>query len=164
MVWAEETIALAKALQSCAICCRIPLGVLCGAMQEHHEYLASIIQSGNFLDLGMLNVAEKDSVAPASEDRAPSSIPRAEQPISITASSMPSTSEPGEATQPEEFTLVPRQRPLPSPGFSHFWANDSDQPPLEQAFWPMHMPWGAQLDFVSFGVHMGDSLTLSSDG
>ena len=50
-------------------------GVLCGAVQELHECLASMIQSSNLLDLEMLDVAEKDPVAPTSEGRAPCQCP-----------------------------------------------------------------------------------------
>ena len=151
MVWAEETVALAKVLQRCTVHSWMPLVVLCRAVQELHECLASVIQSSNPLDLGMLDVAEKDPVPPASEGRSPSLIPQVEPPIGVTVPGEASTLEPGEATQPEGLTLVPRQRLLPPPAFSLLWADESDPPPLVQAGWPMHIPQGAQLDFASLG-------------
>ena len=110
---------------------------------------ASKIQSSDLLDLGMLDLVEKDPMAPTSEGRVPSPIPRAEPPIGVTAPSELNTSEPGEAAQPQELTLVPRERPLPPPGFSLWWADESAPPPLEQAGWTMQIPWGAWLDFAS---------------
>ena len=64
--------------------------------------------------LEMLDVAAKDPMAPASEGRAPLLMSRAEPLASVTAHSELNTSEPEEATPPEELTLVPRWRP-PSP-------------------------------------------------
>ena len=46
---------------------------------------------------------------------------------------------------------MPRQRPLHPPDFFLSWADESDSPPLEQADWPMSIPPGAQLDFISLG-------------
>ena len=86
VVWAEETVALAKALQRCAVCSRMPLGVLCGAVQELHNCFTSVVQSGDIFDLEMLDVAEKDPMAPASEGRALLPMPRAEPLVGVTAS------------------------------------------------------------------------------
>ena len=142
VVRAEETVALGKALQRCDVHSGVPMKVLCRAVLELHECLASIIQSGNLLDLEMLDVAEKDPLAPASEGRAPSPMPRAEPLVGAIVPSELSASEPGEATPPEELTLVPRWRPLPLPGFSLSWADESNPSPLEQADWPMNIPQG----------------------
>ena len=71
MVQAKVTVALAKALKRFTVHSRMPLGVLYRAVQELHECLASVIQSSNLLDLEMLDVAEKDPMAPTSEGRAP---------------------------------------------------------------------------------------------
>ena len=131
MVWAKKTVGLAKALQRCTVHSRMPPGVFCGALQELHECLASVIQSSNLLDLEMLDVAEKDHVAPASEGRAPLLIPRTESLVSATIPSELSASEPGEATPPEELALVPRLRPSPPSGFSLSWADESDPSPQE---------------------------------
>ena len=49
--------------------------------------------------------------------KAPSLMSRAEPLVGVTAPSEPSTLEPGEATPPEELTLVPRWRPLPPLAF-----------------------------------------------
>ena len=62
-------VALAMALQRCAIHSRTPLGMFCGAVQELHRCLASVIESGNLVDLKMLDVAEKDPMAPTSTGR-----------------------------------------------------------------------------------------------
>ena len=78
-MWAEETVALANAVQRCIVHSGMPPGVLCRVVQELHECLTSMVQSGNMLHLEMLDVAEKESVAPASEGRAPLPISRVEQ-------------------------------------------------------------------------------------
>ena len=127
----------------------MPLGMLCRAVQELHRCLTSMIKIGNLLDHEMLDVAEKDPMAPASKGRALSLMPRAEPLVSVTTLSEPSASEPEEAAPPEELTLVPTQRPLPSPGFSLPWMDGSDLPQPEQADWPMNVHSGAQLDFAS---------------
>ena len=101
--------ALIKDLERCAVHSRMPLGVLCRAVQELHECLVSVVQSSDLLDLGMLDVAEKDPMVPTSEGRSPSPIPWEELPIGVTTPSKPHASEPGEATQPEGLALVPRQ-------------------------------------------------------
>ena len=111
-----------------------------------------MIQSGNLVDLEMLEVAEKDQVPAASTQRAPSAMPRVEPPVGVTTPSEPSTLEPGEATPPEELTLVPRQRPQPPPGFSLSWADESDSPPPEQADWPMSIPQGLTVSMRSIQV------------
>ena len=95
MVWGKETVPLAKALQRCAVHLRKPPGALCRVVRELHECLTSVVQSGNMLDLEMMDVAEKDHVAPTSEGRAPSPMPRAEPLVNAIASSELSASEPG---------------------------------------------------------------------
>ena len=107
MVWAKETVALSKLLQRCAVHSGMPPGVLSGVVQEHHECLTSMVQSGNMLDLEMLDVAKKYPLAPTSEGRAPALMPRAEAPVHVTTSSEPSTLEPEEAAPPEELALLP---------------------------------------------------------
>ena len=151
MVQAEETVPLAKALQRCAVYSGIPLSVLCRAVQELYECLPSMIQSGNVVDLEMLDVAEKGHVAPASEGRALSLMPRLEPPVSVTAPNELITLEPEVATPSEDLTLVPRWRPPPPSGFSLQWADESNSPPLGQVHWPMNVPLGSQLDFASLG-------------
>ena len=64
MVRPEEMVALAWALQRCAICSGTPPGMLCGAVQELCRCLAPLLQRGNLLDLTMLDVAEKNLVTP----------------------------------------------------------------------------------------------------
>ena len=94
VVLAEETVALAKTIQRCAVCFGMPLGVIFRTVQELHEGLAPIVQSSDLLDLGMLDVAEKDPVVPASEGRSSSLIPWVEPPIGLTAPSELCASEP----------------------------------------------------------------------
>ena len=112
VVWAEETVALAKALKRCAVHSGMPPGVLWRVVQELCECLTSVIQSGNLVDLEMLDMAEKDPMAPTSEVRALLPMPRKEPLVSVTSPSEPSTLEPEDTTPPEECALVPRWRPL----------------------------------------------------
>ena len=138
-------------LQRYTIHSATPPGMLCRAVQECHEYLTSMIESGNLVSLEMLDVAEKDPMVPASPGRAPLPMARAEPPVSVTAPSKPTESEPEEAAPQEELSLVPRWRPLTTPGlFPHVgrwvWLT-----PPEQVDWPMNIPLEAQLDFAFLG-------------
>ena len=101
----KEMVALAMAFQRCAICSKTPLGMLCRAVQELHRCVTSIIESGDLVDLRMLDVAKRDPVASTSRGRAPLLMPRAEPLVGVTAPSEPTVSEPEEAT--------PHQRNLP---------------------------------------------------
>ena len=62
MVQTEETVMLVKALQRCADHFGMPLGMLLGAVEELHECLPSVIQSGDLVDFKILDVVEKDPV------------------------------------------------------------------------------------------------------
>ena len=161
MVWAEETVALGKALQRCNVHSKMPLGVLCRAVQELCKCLTSVIQSGDLVDLEILEVAEKDPVTHTSAWRTPSLIQRVEPLVSVTVPSELSASDPGEAAPPEELTLVLRQSPLLPPCFYLSWADGSDSLPPEQVDWPLSKPPGAQLDFASLESHTGDYFTYS---
>ena len=90
-------------------------------------------------------------MAPAPTERASLPRPRVEEPIGVPTPSEPTTSEQEEATQPEEFALVPRRRPLAPPEFTLSWADESGPPPLEEADWPMSIPLGAKLDLTPWG-------------
>ena len=70
VVQAEETVALAKALQRSTVHSGMPLRVLCGAVQELQECLTYVIQSGDLFNLEMLDVAEKDPMTLTPEGRA----------------------------------------------------------------------------------------------
>ena len=83
----EEMVALAMAIQRCAVHSRMPPGMLCRAVQELHRCLAPMIESGDQVDLKMLDVARRDPVAPTSTERTQ----RAEQLISVPAPSNPPT-------------------------------------------------------------------------
>ena len=52
--------ALAKVLQRCTVHSGMSPWALCRVVQELCECLTSVIQSGDLLDLEMLDVAEKD--------------------------------------------------------------------------------------------------------
>ena len=147
VVWAEETVALAKALQRCAVHSRMLPGVLCRAVQELCECLTYVIQSGNLFDLEILDVAEKDPMPLTPEGRASS--PRVDPLVGVTTPSEPSTSEPVEAAPPEELALMPRWRPPSPPGLSLTWADEHETPQPEWANWPLSIPPGAPLDFTS---------------
>ena len=93
----KEMVALAMALKRCAIHPRMSPGMLCGVVQELCRCLTSVVQSGDLVNLKMLDVAENNPVASASEGRAPSPIPRVEPLVGVTAPSELSTLEPEEA-------------------------------------------------------------------
>ena len=96
----------------------MPPGMLCRAVQELCRCLALLIESGNQVDLEMLDVARMDPTAPTSTDRAPLPTPRVEQLIGVHTPSDPPAFEPEEVVQPKEMTLV-RRRPLAPLGL-HF--------------------------------------------
>ena len=142
-------VALAMALQRCAIQSGMLPGVLCRAVQELCRYLAPLLEKGDLLDPAMLDVVKKDPMTPAPAERASSPRPRVEEPISVPGPNEPPTSEPKEAGYSEELALVQRRRPLEPPGFTHSWADESGPPPLEDVDWPVSIPLGAQLDLSS---------------
>ena len=110
-----------------------------------------LLERGDLLDLDMLDVVRKDPMTSAPAEKASSLRPRVEKPISVSGSSKPTTLEPEEAAQPEEFALVLRSRPLAPLGFTLSWVDESLPPPQEEADWPMSIPLGTQLDFASLG-------------
>ena len=149
VIWHEEKVALAMALQRCTVHSKMPPGMLCRAVQELHRYLTSVIESCDLVNLKMLDVARRDPMAPTSKGSTPLLTPTAEPPVGVPIPSEPTASEPGEAATPEELTLVPRWRPLAPPGFSLSWVDESGSPLPQQADWPMSVPLGAQLDCAS---------------
>ena len=90
----KEMVALVMALQRCTIHSRTPPGILCKEVQELCRCLASVIKSGNLVDLGMLDVARRDPVAPVFKEGVPSLMPGVEPPVSVPIPSEPTTSEP----------------------------------------------------------------------
>ena len=88
-------------------------------------------------------------MVPTSAERALLLTPRVEELTSVTAPCKPTALEPEEATQSQEFTLVPIQRPMPTPSFTLSWTDKSRPPPLGDADWPMSTPLGFQLDLTS---------------
>ena len=75
-VWCEEMVALAMALQRCAICSGLPPGMLCRAVQELCWCLTPVIESGNLIDFEMLDVARRDPMASTSAGSTPLPTPR----------------------------------------------------------------------------------------
>ena len=133
------------ALQTCPIHSGMPPGMLCRAVHELCSCLTPLLEQGDLLNLDMLDVVMKDFMTPAPEESASSP----EGPVSVSAPSELTTSQPEEAALPEELALVPRRRlPLP-PWFTLSWANESGSPPPKQVNWPLSIPLGAQLDFAS---------------
>ena len=82
-------VALAMVLQRCTICSVMPLGVLCGVVQELHKFLTPLIESGDQFYLEMLDMVKRDPVVPASAQRASSPTPRAEEQMYLPPASQP---------------------------------------------------------------------------
>ena len=119
MVRQEEMVALAQALQMCAVQSRTPQGMLCRAVHELYRYLAPLLRNGDLLDLTLLDVVEEEPVTPpvptetaSSPDR--KTEPRKEEPIDLPAPNEEPASEPEEAVHSEELALVWRRMP-PAP-------------------------------------------------
>ena len=123
--------------------------VFCRAVQELHECLTSIIQSGDMLDLKKLDVAEKDPTAPTSEGRTQKPMPRVDPPVGVTTPSKLRALEPEEAAPSQELTLCQdgdHCHPLDSPSHGQ---RSLTHPQPEQADWLINVPLGAKLDFAS---------------
>ena len=86
-----------------------------------------LLERGDLLDLGMLDVARKDPVTSAPAERASSLRPRVEELIGVPASNELPPLEPREAAQSEELAHMQRRRPLALLGFTLSWADESDQ-------------------------------------
>ena len=122
----KETIALAVAFQSCTVQSAMPLGVLCGVVQELCQCLAPLLEGDGLLSLEMLYITEKDPMtpAPASASASPTPKPKEEEQVTLQVPKEPCTSEPEEAAHLVErldltwgrFLLVP-------PGFACSHAN-----------------------------------------
>ena len=72
----------------------------------------------------MLDVVMKDLMTLGPEKIALS----LEEPFSLPTPSKPTTSQPEKAAQPEDFTLVPRRRPLALPYFTLSQVDESRTP------------------------------------
>ena len=108
-----------------------------------------LLERGDLLDLNILDALRKDPMTPAPAERASSLRPRAEEPISVPATSKPTALEPEEAAQQEQFALVLRRRPLNLPVFILSLVDESGPPSLKEADWFMSILLGVQLDFAS---------------
>ena len=130
MVQAEETVPLGKALQRCTVHSRIPLGVLCGAVQELHECLTPIVERGDQFDLHMLgpqrpHLGREDPITD----------------IWASGSCTPRGPCPGS-----------KMETTANPGLSLSWADESNSSPPEQVDWPMNVPLGTLLGFAWLGT------------
>ena len=54
--------ALAWAPQQCAIQLRVPLGLLCGTVQDLSRFLTPIIEKDDLIDVSMLEIAEEELI------------------------------------------------------------------------------------------------------
>ena len=121
-------VVLALTLQKCTIQYGMPPGVLCGVVQELCRYLSSLVEKGDLLDLTMLDMEKKDSMAPPVPiEGASSPEPRVKEPISLPAK---------KAAHSGELALVQR--------FTCSWVGESIPPSLEDADCPMSIALGAQ--------------------
>ena len=103
----EETVALAMALQSCTVQLGTPLGVLCSVVQEVCQCLAPLIEEGCLLKLEMLDVVEKNPMAPTPGSALSSPTPDPEEEQVVLTPEESCTSEPEESACLEgELTLV----------------------------------------------------------
>ena len=78
MVRHDKTVALALALQQCAVLLGAPLGVLCSTVWDLHRCLQPLIEKDDLLDVCMLEAAEKElasSPNPAEEVGLPGAEP-----------------------------------------------------------------------------------------
>ena len=112
VVQCKEMVALAMALQRCAVYFGMSLGMLCRVIQVLCGCPISIIGSGYLIDFEMLDVARMDPLSPTSERSAPLLASGANH---WSACSEPTASEPEQAATLEVLALVPRQRPLVVP-------------------------------------------------
>ena len=93
------------------------------------------------MEVEILEGARKGLMAPTSSERAPSPMPRVEEPTSTAALNPLPASKPEGADSPEELALVPRRQPTPPPGLL-LWPWKTPKYHL----WKMHMglwlcPW-----------------------
>ena len=147
------------ALLRCTVWSGMPPGVLCGAVQELHRCLTPLVKQGDLLDIKMLDMAKKDTMAPpVPTEEACSSEPRAEEPIGLPAPEEPPASEPEEAADSEELALVQRRRPLTHPGFTLSWVYESNPPPRGCSFTGQYTQ-GDSVGPELFGDPAGDSLS-----
>ena len=100
------------ALQSCTVQSGMPPGVLCGVVQELHQCLVPLIEEGCLLKLDMLDVVEKDPMAPtpAPAPSAPTADPEGEDAILTPEEACPSVPEEAACSEGEP-TLVWGQYP-----------------------------------------------------
>ena len=107
----------------------MPHGVLCRVVQEFCRCFTPLVKQSNLLDLEMLDMPKKDSMAPpVPTEGTLSSEPRAEEPIGLLVLDELTPLEPKEAAHSKELALVQR-RPLALPGFTLSWTDKSDTSP-----------------------------------
>ena len=93
--------------------------MFCGVVQELHECLAPMVEIGDLFNMEkkIWERVRKDPVAPTPLERAPSPMPRVEEPTSVPEPIPPPKSKLEGATSPEKLALVLRRQLSPPPGF-----------------------------------------------
>ena len=156
---AEETVALAKALQRHCPFLDATMGVLwCSAETPWVSHLHD--SEWQYAWPWNVGCRWEGPHGPHSEGTTPLPMPRVEPPVSVTTPSEPSISEPEEATLPEELTLVPRQRPPPPLAFPSHGLMSLIPPTRTSELAPGHTP-GSSTGFCLLGLHIGNYLTFS---
>ena len=113
------------ALQSCAVQSGMHLGVLCGVVQEFCQCLAPLIEEDGLLNLEMLDVAKKDTMAPASAPASSTPNPEEEDWV-MQVPEESCTSEPEKTAHLEGgLDLVQGRYPTIPLGFGHFMSESS---------------------------------------
>ena len=129
--------------------------MLSEAVQEFCRCLTPLVEHGDLLDLKMLDVPKKNSVAPfVPTEGASSSEPRAEEPISLHAPNKPPTLKCKEAAHSEELTLCGDEDHLHPLGLPfNGWTSLTH--PLEDAASLVGIPHEAWLDLSSLETLQG---------
>ena len=122
-VWREETVVLAIVFQRCVIHAGASPYVFCRAVQELCKCLIPMVEEGNLFNMEtqIWEGVRKDPMAPTSSKRAPSLMPRVEEPTSTPAPNPPLVSEPEGAASPEELALGAKKVAAATPRFSLGW-------------------------------------------
>ena len=142
----EETVSLAMVLQRCTLQLGMTPTVKCGAVQELHKCLVPLIEESCLLNLEMLDVAEKDPVAPTPDSVTSSPTPDPEEEQVILAPEESCTLGPEEAASSQGgLTLIRGQYPTQPLGFVHLLVTPT------HASLGRGIPLGAWLDLCSLG-------------
>ena len=138
MVWREETVMLVVVLQWYVIQAGAPLDVYCGAIQELHKCLVSVVEEGDLFKMAkeIQEGVEKDPMvatilrASPSSEGAPLHTFKTEEPVHYPGTTVPG---PKIAMSPCDLAMVPERWPPLPPGFSTQDPNDLAALALEDA-------------------------------